>query len=393
MLRAYGEYTENMARRSRTPSEIDVVIIGAGFAGASTAAALTRAGVTKGLILEREPLPGSHASGRNAAMARQMEANPVLLKLAVEGVRRLRAKEVDRRPVLSQTGGLYLIHGQPDRAFGWQTQLHYYDVPCDLLSAAKARERFAFLSGFDFDYAFFCPTDGIVDIHALLSDLLAEARRAGFELITDCACESVILHGSAVRAVRTPRGEFHARIVVDAAGAWAGCLGRESAPLQLKRLRRHLFVSGDSGLLPRDAPLVWDLDVGYYLRPEGAGMLLSPCDETENSAETPSVDQEAEDLLVEKLLGHAPGLAHMTLGRSWACLRTFAPDRLPIIGWDPEIEGLFHVSALGGYGVTTSLAIGNLASTLILAGTGDWGEVDSFSAKRGGLVPIPQCSD
>jgi len=382
-----------MARRGRTPSEVDVVIIGGGFAGASTAAGLTRAGLTNGLILEREPLPGSHASGRNAAMARQMDANPVLLKLAVEGVRRLRAKEVDRRPVLSQTGGLYLIHGQPDRALEWQTQLHQYDVPCHLLSAAKARERFAFLSGFDFDYAFFCPTDGIVDIHALLSDMLAESRRAGFELITDCACESLILERSVVRGVRTPHGEVGARIVVDAAGAWAGCLGRESAPLPLKRLRRHLFVSGTSELLPRDAPLVWDLDVRYYVRPEGAGLLLSPCDESEHSAATPSVDPEAEDLLVEKLLEHAPGLANMTLARSWACLRTFAPDRLPIIGWDPEIEGLFHVSALGGFGVTTSLAIGDLASTLILGGTVDWVEGDSFSAKRQGLVPIPQWSN
>ncbi len=84
-------------------------MIGAGFAGASVAAALTRAGVTSGLVLERELLPGSHASGRNAAMARQLEEDPVLLKLAVEGVRLLRAKAVAGCPVLRQTGGLYLV--------------------------------------------------------------------------------------------------------------------------------------------------------------------------------------------------------------------------------------------------------------------------------------------
>lgn len=164
------------------------------------------------------------------------------------------------------------------------------------------------------------------------SDLLAEARHVGFAIITGCACESLILQGSVVHRVRTKHGEIHARIVVDAAGAWAGRLGRESAPLSLKRLRRHLFVSGDSGLLPRDAPLVWDLDVEYYVRPEGAGLLLCPCDETERLPEIPEVDPEAEDLLVDKLLKHAPGLANVTLRRSWACLRTFSPDRLPIIG-------------------------------------------------------------
>ena len=380
-----------MAPRGRTLSDVDVVIIGAGFAGASTAAALARAGVTKGLILEREPLPGSHASGRNAAMARQLETDSTLLKLTVEGVRLLRAKYVDQRPVLNQTGGLYLAHGKPDRELGWQNQLQQCGVFSELLSAAQAHQRFPFSTSFRFDHALFCPTDGIVDIHALLSDMLAEAGRAGFELIADCTCQSLILRGSVVRGVRTTRGEFCAPIVVDAAGAWAGCLGRESSPLQLKRLRRHLFVSGDSSLLPRDAPLVWDLEVAYYIRPEGTGLLLCPCDETEHPAETPSVDPQAEDLLVDKLLEHAPGLANITLRRRWACLRTFAPDRFPVIGWDPDIEGLFHVSGLGGFGVTTSLAIGEIAAARIGGGTVDWIETHSFAADRA-LMSIPQRS-
>jgi D-arginine dehydrogenase len=365
-------------------------VIGAGFAGASVAAALARAGVTSGVVLEREQLPGSHASGRNAAMACQMEADPALLKLAIEGVRRLRAKKIDGRPVLRQTGGLYLIHGKPDRAAEWRAQLHRHRVPSELLPAAKARQRFSFLSRFEFDHTLFCPTDGIVDIHALLTDLLAEARSAGFEVTTDCACESLILDRAVVRGVRTPRGEVGARIVVDAAGAWAGHLGRESAPLPLKCLRRHLFVSGDSRLLPRDAPLVWDLDVGYYVRPEGAGLLLCPCDETEHPPGMPAVDPAAEDLLVDKLLKHAPGLADISLRRNWACLRTFAPDRFPVIGWDPEIDGLFHVSGLGGFGVTTSLAVADIASTVIRGGVVNWTDATSFSSGRDALL---QCNN
>jgi len=382
---APSEYTDAMALPGRLPSEVDVVVVGAGFAGASVAAALTRAGVTSGLVLERELLPGSHASGRNAAMARQLEADPTLLKLTIEGVRKLRAKEVVGRPVLCQTGGLYLIHGEPDRATEWRTQLQEWCVPSELLPAAQARRRFPFLSRFEFNYTLFCPTDGVVDIHALLTDLLEEARSAGFQVITDCGCESLILDGSVVRGVRTPHGEVGARIVVDAAGAWAGYLGRLSAPLPLKRLRRHLFVSGDTGLLPHDAPLVWDLDVGYYVRPEGAGLLLCPCDETERPPEIPEVDPDAEDLLADKLLKYAPGLANITLRRSWACLRTFAPDRLPVIGWDPDIDGLFHVSGLGGFGMTTSLAVGDIASTLIRGGVVDWIEAGSFSARREAL--------
>ncbi len=107
----------------------------------------------------------------------------------------------------------------------------------------------------------------------------------------------------------------------------------------------------------------------------------------------PAVDPGAEDLLVDKLLKHAPGLADISLCRSWACLRTFTPDRFPVIGWDPEIDGLFHVSGLGGFGVTTSLAIGDVASALICGGVVDWIEVGFFSARRGALRSIPQCNN
>lgn len=357
-------------------------MIGAGFAGASTSAALARAGVTRGLILERELLAGTHASGRNAAIARQLESDSQLVRLAVQGTRLLGMRKVDGRPVLTRTGGLYLLHGDSAWAAEPLHQLHAQRVPAEFLQAEDARRRFPHLIRFGFDQAIFCPTEGVVDIHALLSGLLAEATCGGFEIVTDCAVESLVLEGPAVRGVQTRHGEVRAHIVVDATGAWAGHLGRVASPLPLKPLRRHLFVSEGSGLLPRDAPFVWDLNVGYYVRPEGAGLLLCPCDETEHAPGIPPVDPAAADLLADKLLSHAPGLADVALRRCWACLRTFAPDRRPIIGWDPDISGLFHVSGLGGFGVTTSLAVGDLASAQIRGIAVNWIDADCFSVKR-----------
>jgi len=359
-----------------------VVVIGAGFAGASTAAALARAGLNDGLIVEREVLPGTHASGRNAAIARQLEHDPALMKLAVEGVRLLRLKRVDGRPVLDLRGGVYLSHGDAGRAAEHIAQLRTHNVPAELLPAVEARQRFLFLGGFEHEYAVLCPTDGVIDIHALLSGLLAEAKHGGFRVVTDCAVESVLLDGYTVRGVRTRTGEIHARIVIDASGAWAGHLGRPSSPLPLQPLRRHLFFGEGCGLLPRDAPFVWDLDVEYYLRPDGAGLLLCPCDETANPPGIPPVDPGACDLLTDKLLQYAPGSADVALRRSWACLRTFAPDRRPIIGWDPKISGLFHVSGLGGFGATTCLAVGEIASDLISGSGVDRLDADPFSARR-----------
>jgi D-arginine dehydrogenase len=371
---------------TRIPAEVDVVVIGAGFAGASVAAALARDGVS-GVLLEREPLPGTYASGRNASIARQVEAHPLLAKLAIEGVRRLRAKTVDGRPVLRECGGLYLLHGEAGRAARWRLPMEQHRVACELLPANQVRQRFPFLQRFDFDYALFSPSDGVVDIHALLSGLLAEAKRTSFEVVTGCAADSLMLDQGVVCGVRTPRGVVKARLVVDASGAWAGRLGREAEPLRLQVLRRHLFVSGECDLVPGDAPTVWDLDIGYYLRPEGTGLLLCPCDETEHPPGEPAIDPAAQDLLVEKLLQHAPGLAGVSLRRNWACLRTFAPDRLPVIGWDPQIRGLFHVSGLGGFGMTASLAVGDIASAIICGGAPDWMEAAAFSAGREALQP------
>jgi D-arginine dehydrogenase len=125
------------------------------------------------------------------------------------------------------------------------------------------------------------------------------------------------------------------------------------------------------------------------VRPDGvAGLLLCPCDESEHAPGLPSVDPQAADLLAEKLLEYAPGLAEIALQNSWACLRTFAPDRLPVIDWDPEISGLFHVSALGGFGMTTSLAVGELAATRIRGGNVDWIGAEAFSARREALSTL-----
>jgi len=319
-------------------------------------------------------------------MARQLESDLVLGRLTVEGVRRLRARFVNGRPVLRQTGGLYLGHEHdPVRGRQWISQLAAHDIPAELLPVDEARKRFPFLCMFEFDFAIFCPTDGVVDIHALLADLMRKAREGGFDTVTNCVVESFVMEGAVVRGVRTSRGEIRARIVIDATGAWSGRLGR-ATPLPLKCYRRHLFFGGPLGIIPRDAPLVWDLDAGYYVRTEGAGLLMCPCDESEHPPGIPSVDSDVTDLLADKLLRHAPGLSAVTLRRSWACLRTFAPDRRPVIGWDPCTYGLFHVSGLGGFGVTTSLAVGEVAASVINNAALSWVDVGCFGAGRTALL-------
>lgn len=342
-----------------------IVIVGAGFAGASTAAALARAGAGPGFILEREPLPGAHASGKNAAIARQVEFDPIVRRLAAESLRRLRTMTAAGQPLVRAIGGLYLGQiRERERFAACADALVELGVEAAVLDSTSARARFPFLAGAAFDLAVHCAGDGVVDIHGLLLAYLDEARRGGFTLWSGTDVTDLVLESGRVAGVVTSKGTILADLVVDAGGAWAGRLGRPR-PLPLRALRRHLFVSGETASVPGDAPLVWDVSAGYYFRPEGAGLLLSPCDESEQPAGEPPLDPAAADLLATKLIAGFPSLGDLGVRSSWACLRTFAADRRPVIGPDPAIGGLFHVSALGGFGVGASWAVGEIAAALV----------------------------
>lgn len=102
-----------------------------------------------------------------------------------------------------------------------------------------------------------------------------------------------------------------------------------------------------------------------YFRPESGGVLASPCDEDPFQPCIPPESELARELLAEKLLRIAPRVANASIKRSWACLRTFAPDRAIIAGLDPRISGLFWSAGLGGYGMTAGVATGELVANLI----------------------------
>jgi D-arginine dehydrogenase len=369
------------------PDSTRYLIIGAGFAGASTARSLAAQGAGPGLILEREATYGVHASGRNAGLLKVTEDDPIVRTLAVRSAAELDRLASAEPDLLRRSGGLTL--GAAALAPGLRDvadQLRADGVACDVLTAAQARARWPFLERFEprtFDTALWCAAEAVVDVHALLTHYLRVARAGGFTLRLDCAVTNLVIEAGRVVGVETPAGAIRADVVIDATGAWAGRLGRESRPLPLQPVRRHLFVSGPVAGHTRALPFIWVEGADFYLRSEGDGLLLSPCDATPAEPGLPSTDPAAAELLADKLARHAPGLGDLVLRKSWACLRTFAPDRRPLIGWDPDRPGLFHVAGLGGFGVMTSAAVGELAAARLLGRPPDW--IDTKAVDPGRL--------
>ncbi|HWH79054.1 MAG TPA: FAD-binding oxidoreductase, partial [Candidatus Binatus sp.] len=144
--------------------------------------------------------------------------------------------------------------------------------------------------------------------------------------------------------------------------------------LPLKPCRRHLFVSPPIEWVDRRWPFVWDVTHDIYFRPEGEGLLLCACDQTELAPGDPPVDESVKEMLAEKIDRFMPALSGVSISRGWAGLRTLTPDGRFVIGWDPQVENFFWVAGLGGHGMTTSAAVGELAATLLLAGPGNQSE-------------------
>ncbi|HXV81394.1 MAG TPA: FAD-binding oxidoreductase, partial [Candidatus Binatia bacterium] len=255
-------------------------------------------------------------------------------------------------------------------------------VEVNLWTPEQAKNRVPVLKEAEFDGAVWCPTDGIIDIHALLSGYLKGAAAKGM----------AIRYGSPVQAIRVTaaneleivsNGEiFKTSVLVNACGAWTNAIGRMAgaAELPLHPCRRHLFVSPPLDWVDSSWPFVWDVSHDIYFRPEGEGLLLCACDQQELPPGDPPLDETVQELLAEKIQNHIPGLSRASISKRWAGFRTLSSDGRFIIGWDPNVKGLFWVAGLGGHGVTTSPAVGALAAELILGGPDK--RSDPFSPDR-----------
>lgn len=351
------------------------VIIGAGFAGAATAYHLARRGVEDIVILEQESQAGFHSSGRNAAMARQVVPEPAIAALAREGAIFMRDLPADwpTPPILQQNGSLLLGSGE-----GWQKlareaeSARLQGIAVECWPPEKAKERVPILREALFDGGVWCPTDGVVDIHGLLTGYLKIATARGARIRYRCRVEQVEVQEERVTGVVVDHELLKADVVVNAAGAWAGSVGKMAGAgdLSLRPLRRHLFVTVPLPWVDPRWPFVWDVSHDLYFRPEVGGLLLCPCDQEEMEPGIPPTDNAVVELLAEKIRSYLPAASDVAIKTSWAGLRTFSPDGRFVIGEDPKIKGFFWVAALGGHGMTTSYGVGRLAADLILDGKG-----------------------
>ncbi len=332
------------------PASVDVAIIGGGLAGLATAWALGRRGV-RALVLEREARLGRFASGRGAGLGRQLAEDDETSALTIHGAAMLRGPFAAAwRP----TGGI-LTFDDAAAAQAYLARADRLSVGCEVIDPHAVRARWPALDALRIASALWVPTDGVIDVRALLASFAAHAH-----IVLGTGVERVEAHGAGAR-VTTTRGVIQARIVVDAAGAWAGA-ATSDPPLDV--YKRHLYVLEASS--PEDGPYLWHLGTHeVYLRSEHGGTLASPCDETAEAAGDAMPDPSGVARLRARLEAASRPWADIPIVRQWACQRTFTPDRQMRLGRDPGRPWLVWAAGLGGHGATAAPAVGEAVSAAV----------------------------
>jgi D-arginine dehydrogenase len=337
------------AEVTQPPRSIDVAIVGGGFAGMATAWWLAREGITDVIVLEREPELGRYASGRSAGIGRQLAEDELATGLTVTGAAHLRKYFPH---VWSETGGI-LTFDRVEVARSYAARAQRMGVPATRMERAQVLAYWPQLELVNIAAALHVPSDGIIDIQALLA-----TYAEGVRVIRETTVERIIATERGA-TLFTGRGTFVARVVVDAAGAWAGKITGDPP---LDSFKRHVYVL--EAVAPTAVPYVWHIgDAELYVRSIDGKVMISPCDATPTEAGDQQPDPTGEALMRTRVA--ASSLATAEIAREWACQRTF-PKRLAMkLERDEKRPWLVWAAGLGGHGATASAAVGQTVAGFV----------------------------
>lgn len=343
---------------------VDVLIVGGGIAGASLAARL--ASERRVTIIEAEDICGRHATGRSAAFWQASLGGD-----SPERELSLASKPMfdtdwpaSETPLLRHRGAVHLTgpcgEGFPDtgRLTGDHLPVRIGREELDRLIPGLAPQ---------WTGAWYEASCADIDVAAFHQACLARAKHLSAEVRIDAALKSAKRQGGRW-IVRTSAGDFAAKILVNAAGAWGDKVAErlEVVPLGLIPMRRTVVQLriGKSGL--KETPFVTDSHESFYFKGESdSSVWVCPLDETPVEP-CDTAPEEIDVAVAIDRFERAVEWKVEAVERKWAGLRTFAPDRAMKFGFDPDADGFFWCVGQGGMGIQTAPAASLLCAALIL---------------------------
>jgi sarcosine oxidase subunit beta len=367
----------------------DVVIIGGGIMGASTAYHLAKRGCTNVVVLEAGEMFGLGSTGLNAGGIRYQFATAVnieLSKLSIAMMERV-AADMDQEVGLRRCGSLFMLDSEIDlEQFRKNVALqNAHDVPSRIVSASEIAALAPEVNVDGILGGSWCPRDGLVDPNGLLQGYVSHARRLGAAMLTSTPATSIDVEGGRVRRVVTNDGTIETSTVVIAAGPWSGQVGALAGiELPIVPIRRQIAVTAAIPGLRSDFPFVIDFSRALYFHREGAGILTGMSNRDEPAAFDTSVDQDWRLHHLENALERLPMLADAEIAAEWAGLYEVTPDDQPILGRMPQVDGLVVCAGFSGHGLMHGPAAGLLTAEEILDGRATTIDIDPLRFARFG---------
>jgi D-arginine dehydrogenase len=341
----------------------DFLIIGGGIAGVSAAARLSRLGSVT--LLEAEPHLAHHASGRSAALFEPRYGAPAVVALSF-------ASEAYHRHanggVLSPRGLLLVEKAERREMF----DADIVDMGLEEISLAQAQAMVPILNPQTVAFAAHADHAWDIDTDLLLQNFAREARANGAQLLTGSRVETVQRTGIGW-SVHCANASYEARILINASGAWVDEIARSAglAPLGFTPYRRSMArIPAPGGLDVSRWPMLFGGGEDWYAKPDAGALIVSPAEEHPMRPH----DAWADDMVLAEGLARYEEMVSEPVTRvisNWAGLRTFAPDRVLVIGPSPHDSAFFWLAGQGGYGFQTAPAASQLLADLISGATPD----------------------
>ena len=367
------------------PPTADIVIIGAGAIGCSTAWHLAQAGVTDVVVVEMGQV-GSGSSSKSASMlSLQFGRDETMARLAQHAYScYMRFEEeigvpIDFHPI----GWLNLATaGEAEQLRREAAALQALGIATEVLEPDEIKRRYPLLNIEDIVVGTYGPDDGPFDPHMILWGYVKRASERGVRILQGVQATGVLTAGGRVTGVVTDAGVIATPLVVNAAGPWADQVARwTGVDLPLLNSARTILVTGPLPAVPADHPFVEDLSVEWYFRPEMEGVLMGmgkrPAPDL--NSETPP---EMIDAMIDAAVHRVPALDEASLLTAWTGIRPLTADGYPIVGAAPGIEGLLLNCGWGGVGIIMAPVAGQLLADLIIRGRSDLVNVERFSLRR-----------
>lgn len=348
----------------------DAIIIGGGIAGLATAFNLAKMKFGDILILEKELFVGSGATAKCAGGIRAQFSSKVNIEISSASIDIFEHfEDITGEPALyDQVGYTFLLTEESTvepylKAAELQKSL---GLDIQILDADDVKKLAPPVLTDDIIKATFHKRDGLGDPHEFLQGYFRAAKRLGVDVLNETPATGITTEGGRVRKVTTPKGEFSAPLVINAAGPYAKLIGEMAGlTIPIEPYRRQIVTSGELDFIPPTMPMVVDVSSGLYCHKESKGLLMGWADKDVPPGFDESQDPDYNDNILMKALDRIPQMETATVANSWAGLYETTPDHHAIIGFHTEVDGFFTIAGFSGHGFMHAPGAGLVAAEII----------------------------